>query len=131
MQLIRASLLDSGASNFRRRLKLDCLVKFSSQKGFLITIHVIFFHEQVLNAAWDAGIPVASENALPCYDRQGFNKILENAKPRTDPDGRCLAAFTYLRLNPTLMEEKNFKEFGRFVKRLHGEWSHGFKISGR
>lgn len=76
---------------------------------------------QVLNSAWDAGIPVASENALPCYDRQGYNKILENAKPRKDPDGRCLAAFTYLRLNPTLMEEQNFKEFGRFVKRLHGE----------
>lgn len=75
----------------------------------------------MLNSAWDAGIPVASENALPCYDRVGFNKILENAKPRKDPDGRCLAAFTYLRLNPTLMEEQNFKEFARFVKRLHGE----------
>eukprot|EP00897_Mesotaenium_endlicherianum_P004518 jgi/Mesen1/4094/ME000214S03279 len=76
---------------------------------------------QVLNAAWDAGISVASENALPCYDRDGYNKILENAKPRTDPDGRSLAAFTYLRLNPTLMEENNLNEFARFVKRLHGE----------
>lgn len=76
---------------------------------------------QVLNAAWDASISVASENALPCYDRAGYNKILENAKPRQDPDGRSLAAFTYLRLNPTLMEETNFKEFARFVKRLHGE----------
>jgi hypothetical protein len=107
---------------------------FPRQKGFLITTHALrlpFSHEQVLNSAWDAGIPVASENALPCYDRQGFNKILENAKPRTDPDGRCLAAFTYLRLNPTLMEEKNFKEFRRFVKRLHGEGSHGLMVSGR
>lgn len=76
---------------------------------------------QVLNSAWDAGIHVASENALACYDRDGYNKILENAKPRQDPDGHHLAAFTYLRLNPTLMEESNFKEFTRFVKRLHGE----------
>lgn len=76
---------------------------------------------QVLNAAWDASIAVASENALPCYDREGYNKILENAKPRKDPDGKHLCAFTYLRLNPTLMEEKNFREFTRFVKRLHGE----------
>lgn len=75
---------------------------------------------QVLNAAWDAGISVASENALPCFDREGYNKILENAKPRTDPDGRHLAAFTYLRLNDQLMQKDNLKEFTRFVKRLHG-----------
>lgn len=76
---------------------------------------------QVLNAAWDAGIPVASENALPCFDRDGYNKILENAKPRTDPDERHLVAFTYLRLSPILMKEANFNEFERFVKRMHGE----------
>eukprot|EP00246_Nothoceros_aenigmaticus_P001113 TRINITY_DN1146_c0_g1_i2.p1 TRINITY_DN1146_c0_g1~~TRINITY_DN1146_c0_g1_i2.p1 ORF type:complete len:564 (+),score=76.51 TRINITY_DN1146_c0_g1_i2:34-1725(+) len=77
---------------------------------------------QVLNDAWDAGIEVASENALPCYDRDGYNQILESAKPRKDPDGRHLSAFTYLRLNPHLMEEKNFREFERFVKRMHGEF---------
>ncbi|XP_057997933.1 beta-amylase 2, chloroplastic isoform X3 [Hevea brasiliensis] len=76
---------------------------------------------QVLNAAWDACIPVASENALPCYDREGYNKILENAKPQHDPDGRHLSAFTYLRLSPVLMERENFTEFERFVKRMHGE----------
>ncbi|XP_022757337.1 beta-amylase 2, chloroplastic-like isoform X4 [Durio zibethinus] len=76
---------------------------------------------QVLNAAWDVSILVASENALPCYDREGYNKILENAKPRNDPDGRHLSAFTYLRLSPVLMERHNFAEFERFVKRMHGE----------
>ncbi|KAL6656517.1 hypothetical protein ACP70R_007343 [Stipagrostis hirtigluma subsp. patula] len=76
---------------------------------------------QVLNAAWDAGIQVASENALPCYDREGFNKILENAKPRNDPDGRHLLGFTYLRLSNVLFERPNFFEFERFVKRMHGE----------
>uniref|UniRef100_A0A0D9XH02 Beta-amylase n=1 Tax=Leersia perrieri TaxID=77586 RepID=A0A0D9XH02_9ORYZ len=76
---------------------------------------------QVLNAAWDAGIAVASENALPCYDRDGFNKILENAKPLNDPDGRHLLGFTYLRLSKVLFERANFLEFERFVKRMHGE----------
>ncbi|KAL9228924.1 hypothetical protein vseg_004452 [Gypsophila vaccaria] len=77
---------------------------------------------QVLNAAWDACIPVASENALTCYDRDGYNKILENAKPRTDPDGKHLSAFTYLRLNSDLLEESNFREFEIFLKRMHGEF---------
>ncbi|CAL5381923.1 unnamed protein product [Camellia sinensis] len=76
---------------------------------------------QVLNAAWDVSIPVASENALPCYDREGYNKILENAKPLNDPDGRHLSAFTYLRLSPVLMENHNFVEFERFVKKMHGQ----------
>ncbi|CAK9134411.1 unnamed protein product [Ilex paraguariensis] len=76
---------------------------------------------QVLNAAWDVNIPVASENALPCYDREGYNKILENSKPLTDPDGRHLSAFTYLRLSSVLMETHNFREFERFIKRMHGE----------
>ncbi|KAI3681757.1 hypothetical protein L6452_36561 [Arctium lappa] len=76
---------------------------------------------QVLNAAWDADIPVASENALPCYDRPGYNKILEHAKPRNDPDGRHLSAFTYLRLNEALLHEPNLREFQLFVKRMHGE----------
>ena len=76
---------------------------------------------QVLNAAWDVSIPVASENALPCYDREGYNKILENAKPLNDPDGRHLSTFTYLRLSPVLMENHNFMEFERFVKRMHGK----------
>ncbi|GJW99939.1 retrotransposon protein, putative, ty1-copia subclass [Tanacetum coccineum] len=73
---------------------------------------------RLLNAAWDADILVASENALPCYDRQGYNKILEHAKPRNDPDGRHLSALTYLRLNQALLEEHNLGEFLLFVKRM-------------
>ncbi|CAL9174566.1 unnamed protein product, partial [Musa hybrid cultivar] len=76
---------------------------------------------QVLNAAWDVSVPMASENALPCYDRDDYNKILDNAKPLSDPDGRHLSTFTYLRLNPVLMYAHNFKEFGRFVQRMHGK----------
>ncbi|XP_076893305.1 beta-amylase 2, chloroplastic-like isoform X2 [Bidens hawaiensis] len=75
---------------------------------------------QVLNAAWDAGIPVASESALPCHDRQGYNKILELAKPRNDPGDGHLSAFTYHWLNDDLFEKENFREFELFVKRMHG-----------
>ncbi|XP_022757316.1 beta-amylase 7 isoform X3 [Durio zibethinus] len=76
---------------------------------------------QVLNAAWDVCIPVASENAVLCLDRVGYNKILDNVKPVNDPEGRHFSSFTYLRLSPLLMERQNFMEFERFVKRMHGE----------
>jgi len=46
---------------------------------------------------------------------------LENAKPRNDPDGRHLSAFTYLRLSPVLMESHDFAVFMRFVKRMQGK----------
>ncbi|XP_059634168.1 beta-amylase 7-like isoform X2 [Cornus florida] len=75
---------------------------------------------QVLNAAWDVCIPVASENVLPCHDRGGYNSILEKAKPLNDPDGRHFSVFNYLRLSPLLLERHNFMEFERFVKRMHG-----------
>lgn len=76
---------------------------------------------QVLNAAWDVCIPVTCENALPCHERMGYNKILETAKPYDDPDRRHLSSFTYLRLSPLLVERPNLVEFERFVKRMHGE----------
>lgn len=76
---------------------------------------------QVLNAAWDACIPVTSENTLSCHDRIGYNKILDTAKPMNDPDGRHFSSFTYLRLSPLLMERHNFMEFERFVKKMHGK----------
>ncbi|EEF50526.1 beta-amylase 7 [Ricinus communis] len=76
---------------------------------------------QVLNAAWDVDTLIASENVLPCHDRVGYNKILDNAKPLNNPDGRHFLSFTYLRLSPLLMERQNFMEFERFVKRMHGE----------
>ncbi|XP_031277861.1 beta-amylase 7 isoform X1 [Pistacia vera] len=76
---------------------------------------------QMLNAAWDACVPIASENPLPCHDRLSYNKILDDAKPFGDPDGKHFFSFTYLRLGPPLMERENFLEFERFLKRMHGE----------
>lgn len=75
----------------------------------------------MLNAAWDVCLTVSSENALPCLNRVGYNKILDNAKPMNDPDGKHFTSFTYLRLSPLLMEKHNFLEFERFVKRMHGK----------
>ncbi|XP_056160387.1 beta-amylase 7 isoform X2 [Syzygium oleosum] len=76
---------------------------------------------QVLNAAWDYGIPITSENFLPCHNRVAYNKMLDGAKLLNDPDGRHFLSFTYLRLNSILMERQNLLEFERFVKRMHGE----------
>ncbi|KAL9245379.1 hypothetical protein vseg_019040 [Gypsophila vaccaria] len=76
---------------------------------------------QMLNAAWDVLLPVASENSLPCHDREGYNKILENAKSNHDPDKRHLQSFGYQRLSLQLMERHNLVEFERFVKKMHGE----------
>ncbi|PHT40556.1 hypothetical protein CQW23_19410 [Capsicum baccatum] len=44
---------------------------------------------EVLTAAWDVDIPAAGENARPIYHREGYNRILENAKPLGDPSCRC------------------------------------------
>ncbi|KAJ4773682.1 Beta-amylase [Rhynchospora pubera] len=76
---------------------------------------------QVLNTAWDAGIEISSENALPCYSRDGFEKILKIAKPLDDPRGRHLRSFTYLRLSSDLFEKNNWSEFKRFVKKMHND----------
>ncbi|KAJ4788897.1 Beta-amylase [Rhynchospora pubera] len=77
---------------------------------------------QVLTTSWQIGIPVACENALPCFGRDDYQRVLENAKPALKKrEGKNLVRFTYLRLCPTLFEEQNFTEFKQFVKKMHGE----------
>ncbi|KAL0305598.1 UNVERIFIED_CONTAM: Beta-amylase 2, chloroplastic [Sesamum radiatum] len=75
---------------------------------------------EVLYNAWDIGIPIGAENALPCYGRQGFDKILQNVKPYDGPD-EILSSFTYLWLSPDLVEGCHLREFERFVKQMHGK----------
>ncbi|XP_052194434.1 beta-amylase 7-like isoform X2 [Diospyros lotus] len=110
--------------------KHDAAINFTCAEWGMLDQHVGFSEAladpeglawQVLNAAWDVCIQVASENAIPCHDREGYSNILLRAKPLNDPDGRHFCAFTYLRLGPLLMESHNFVEFERFVKRMHGE----------
>ncbi|EYU32120.1 hypothetical protein MIMGU_mgv1a019039mg [Erythranthe guttata] len=76
---------------------------------------------QVLNTGWEAGLNVAGENALPCYDRDSYNRIIQNAKRSgiiKHPNGRQLNTFTYLRLGPILMEKANLDEFAIFVMKM-------------
>ncbi|KAJ0787891.1 putative beta-amylase [Helianthus annuus] len=75
---------------------------------------------KVENAGWVSGIAVSGQNEFPCYDRQGYGKILEVAKPRNDVFGRCICSFTYRGLDQTLLEQRNLREFELFVKKMHG-----------
>ncbi|KAJ0921190.1 putative beta-amylase [Helianthus annuus] len=77
---------------------------------------------KVENAGWVSGIAVSGQNAFPCYDRQGYGKILEVAKPRNDVFGRCICSFTYRGLDQTLLEQRNLREFELFVKKMHGTY---------
>ncbi|KAK4364858.1 hypothetical protein RND71_016216 [Anisodus tanguticus] len=73
----------------------------------------------VLNVAWEAIILGVGENACPCYHREGYNKILENAKPLGDPSGRYrLSIFTYL--SPQVEPNSIGETQSRFVQKMHG-----------
>eukprot|EP00850_Spirogloea_muscicola_P004636 SM000020S05986 [mRNA] locus=s20:231535:236334:- [translate_table: standard] len=78
---------------------------------------------QVLNAGWAETLEVACENALPRYDRVAFDQILVNARPdginRGGPPKRRVSTFTFLRLCPDLLQERNWNEFVRFVRHMH------------
>uniref|UniRef100_A0A7N0V802 Beta-amylase n=1 Tax=Kalanchoe fedtschenkoi TaxID=63787 RepID=A0A7N0V802_KALFE len=41
---------------------------------------------QVLNSAWERGLTVAGENPIGLYDKEGYMRVVETAKPRNDPD---------------------------------------------
>merc|ERR1719210_689598 len=66
---------------------------------------------QTKEAALGRGIPYAGENALPRYDRAAYDQIVSWKQN--------MEAFTYLRLNPTLLDGQNFDEFKRFVFLMH------------
>lgn len=76
---------------------------------------------QVLNSAWDRGLTVAGENALPCYDREGYMSMVEMAKPRNDPDRRHFSFFVYQQLTPLVQGTICFPELDYFIKSMHGE----------
>lgn len=76
---------------------------------------------KVLCCGWREGIEVAGENALPRFDRDGYNQIILNARPNgINRDGKPrMFGFTYLRLSDRLLSEPNFTTFKTFVKRMH------------
>ncbi|GMQ03759.1 hypothetical protein CsSME_00049431 [Camellia sinensis var. sinensis] len=76
---------------------------------------------QVLNSAWDRGLTVAGQNAVPCYDREGYMRIIETAKPRNDPDRRHFLFFVYQQASPFAQGTICFPELDYFIKCMHGE----------
>ncbi|KAF8378953.1 hypothetical protein HHK36_028378 [Tetracentron sinense] len=76
---------------------------------------------QVLNSAWDRGLTVAGQNALPCYDREGYIRILETAKPRNDPDRRHLSFFAYQQPSAPIQRDMCLSELDSFIKCMHGK----------
>ncbi|KAM3734436.1 hypothetical protein ACB098_10G014300 [Castanea mollissima] len=76
---------------------------------------------QVLNSAWDRGLTVAGENALSCYEREGYMRIVEMAKPRSDPDRRHFSFFVYQQPTPLVQGTICFSELDYFIKSMHGE----------
>ncbi len=62
----------------------------------------------------DSGVPVACENALSRYDKEGYERIQEVAADNK------IDYFTYLRLDGVLMTEPNFDEFENLVGKMNG-----------
>ncbi len=68
----------------------------------------------VFEAAARAGVPVAGENALECYDRDSFNRVVQAFRwSRADAHG-----FTLLRLTHTLLEHDNHHNLRRLAEKL-------------
>jgi hypothetical protein len=67
---------------------------------------------------------VAGENALPCYDREGYMSMVEMAKPRNDPDRRHFSFFVYQQPIPLGQGTICFPELDYFIKSMHGKVSY-------
>ncbi|KAF5206434.1 Beta-amylase [Thalictrum thalictroides] len=81
--------------------------------------------QQVFSAGWREKIEVGGENALPRYDRTAYNQILKNARPngvnKDGPPTLRMASMTYLRLTDELFQNKNFRLFKTFVRKMHAD----------
>ncbi|KAL0393805.1 UNVERIFIED_CONTAM: Beta-amylase 8 [Sesamum latifolium] len=78
---------------------------------------------QVLNAAWDQGLSVAGQNGQPCYDREGFTRLVETARPRNNPDCRHFSFFVFQQPSPLIQRTICFSEIDYFIKSMHGDVS--------
>ncbi|RLN41353.1 beta-amylase 3, chloroplastic [Panicum miliaceum] len=67
---------------------------------------------QVKAAASAAGVELAGENALERYDEAAFSQVVSTAS------GAGMAAFTYLRMNKTLFDGDNWRQFVSFVRAM-------------
>ncbi|CAI9095546.1 OLC1v1031529C1 [Oldenlandia corymbosa var. corymbosa] len=70
---------------------------------------------QVKTATSTAGIELAGENALERYDSGAFSQVVATSRSQS---GNGLSAFTYLRMNKSLFEPENWRNFVEFVKSM-------------
>lgn len=68
--------------------------------------------DEVLDAARDHQCAFSGENALECYDRHSFRRILSWCEK-----GMC--EFTFLRLTDALLERKHWRTFRHFIAAAH------------
>jgi beta-amylase len=75
---------------------------------------------QVAMATQQAQVPLAGENALPRYDDYAHEQILRASALEVDDNSaeREMCAFTYLRVNPDLFHQDNWRKFVGFVKKM-------------
>lgn len=76
---------------------------------------------QVTNSAWDRGLTLAGENTPTCFDREGLLKLVEQAKPRNDPDHRQFSFCVYQHSSPLSETTVGLAELDFFVKCMHGK----------
>ena len=90
---------------------------------------------QILNSAWDRGLTVAGENSPSCYDRDGYMRIIDMAKPRSDPDRHHFSFFAYRQPSALIQGAVCFPELDYFIKCMHGKYltcsSLSFRVMGR
>lgn len=78
---------------------------------------------QVLNSGWDRGLSVAGQNAQPCYNREGFMRLVETTKPRDHPDRHHFSFLVFQQPSPLIQRTICFSELDYFIKSMHGEIS--------
>eukprot|EP00698_Gefionella_okellyi_P012059 TRINITY_DN3220_c0_g1_i2.p1 TRINITY_DN3220_c0_g1~~TRINITY_DN3220_c0_g1_i2.p1 ORF type:complete len:415 (-),score=75.70 TRINITY_DN3220_c0_g1_i2:1163-2407(-) len=70
---------------------------------------------QTRTDAWAAGLHYGGENALARYDQTAYQTI----EAASDVGGRLISAFTYLRLDSTLLTGSNWQVFSSFVSNMN------------
>ena len=68
--------------------------------------------QQILSDTAAYGLDFEGENALPVYDWGSYSRILGWVS-------KGLTAFTYLRMDDTLMQDNNYNTFKAFVNNMH------------
>ncbi|KAL3498098.1 hypothetical protein ACH5RR_040830 [Cinchona calisaya] len=76
---------------------------------------------QVLNSAWDRGLAVAGQNAISCYNREGFIRLADIAKPRNDPDQHHFSFFVFHQQSLLVQRPLCFTELDHLINCMHGD----------